>query len=82
MITVYTTTACPRCKILMNYLNEIGRRYEVASLEDPGVLAELRCEGFFGVMAPVIEVSGRYYGPEEFFDGSKLDIEKLKELIT
>ena len=80
MITIYKTDICPRCKQLSAYLDGIGYRYEEASLEDAGVLAEMRCSGFFGVMAPVIEKDG-YHGPEEFFDGGQLNVEKLRRLL-
>lgn len=81
MITIYSTQICPRCKQLKSLLNQIGIPYQEASLEDPGVLAEMRCCGFFGVMAPVLENSTGYHGPEEFFDEGNLDEKKLQELI-
>ena len=81
MITIYSTQICPRCKQLKALLKQLNIPYQEASLEDPGVLAEMRCCGFFGVMAPVIENSTGYHGSEEFFDGGKLDEKKLKELI-
>ena len=80
MITIYKTPICPRCKQLTAYLDGINYRYEEASLEDAGVIAEMRCEGFFGVMAPVIEKDG-YHGPEEFFDGEHLDVKRLERLL-
>ena len=81
MITIYSTSVCPRCAELKAALTRLGIPCQEASLEDPGVLAEMRCCGFFGVMAPVIENSTGYHGPEEFFDGGKLDEKKLKELV-
>ena len=78
---VYSTSVCPRCAELKAALTRLGIPYQEASLEDPVVLAEMRCCGFFGVMAPVIENSTGYHGSEEFFDGGKLDEKKLKELI-
>ena len=81
MITIYKTPICPRCKQLTAYLDSIGYRYEEASLEGAGVITEMRCSGFFGVMAPVIENAGGYHGPEEFFDGERLNVEKLRMLL-
>ena len=81
MITIYKTPVCPRCKQLTAYLDGIGCRYEEATLEDAGVIAEMRCSGFFGMMAPVIENSSGYHGPEEFFDGGVLNTEKLGRLL-
>ena len=81
MITIYSTQICPRCKQLKALLKQLNIPYQEASLDDPGVLAEMRCCGFFGVMAPVIENSTGYHGSEEFFDGDELDEKKLQELI-
>lgn len=81
MITIYSTQICPRCKQLKSRLRQLGIPYNNAPLDDPGVLAEMRCCGFFGVMAPVLENSTGYHGPEEFFDGDELDEKKLKEMI-
>ena len=81
MITIYSTSSCPRCKQLKALLKQLNIPCQEASLEDPGVLAEMRCSGFFGMMAPVIEKSTGYHGPEEFFDEDELDEKKMKELI-
>ena len=81
MIVIYSTSSCPRCAALKARLSQLGIPYQEASLEDSGVLAEMRCDGFFGVMAPVLENSTGYHGPEEFFEGDKLDEKKLQELV-
>ena len=81
MITIYKTPICPRCKQLTAHLDSIGYRYKEAYLEDAEVIAEMRCSGFFGVSAPVIENASGYHGPEEFFDGERLNVEKLRRLL-
>lgn len=81
MITIYKTTTCPRCKQLTAHLDSIGHPYQEASLEEPEVITEMRCSGFFGMEAPVIEIAGCYHGPEEFFDGGQLDKVKLGRLL-
>ena len=81
MITVFSLPVCPKCKLLKAYLAANKIPYQEASLEDAGTIAEMRCSGFFGMSAPVIGVAEGYYGPEEFFDGEKLNEEKLRRLL-
>ena len=81
MITVFSLPVCPKCQTLKAYLTSNKIPYQEGSLEDAGVIAEMRCSGFFGLSAPVIEVAGQYHGPEEFFDGDVLNLEKLRRLL-
>ena len=81
MITVFSLPICPKCKLLKAYLTANKIPYQEGSLEDAGVIAEMRCSGFFGMSAPVIETASGYHGPEEFFDGDKLNEEKLRRLL-
>ena len=81
MIKVYSTSACPRCKILEHYLSEhkIAHFSKEVSAED---ITDMRVAGYFKLECPIIEVAvGDYHGPDEFFEGMKLDVERLRELI-
>ena len=81
MITVFSLPVCPKCKLLKAYLAANKIPYQEGSLEDAEVIAEMRCSGFFGMSAPVISVTEGYIGPEEFFDGGQLNVEKLRRLL-
>ncbi len=82
MIHLYTTTTCPRCKTLKAYLEREKIAYLSADL-DPAAITDMRVSGFFGLSAPIImRRPGEYYGPEEFFEGDRLDERKLRELIA
>lgn len=78
---VYSTQTCPRCKQLTAYLDSIGHPYQEASFEEPEVITEMRCSGFFGMEAPVIETASGYHGPGEFFNGGQLDVKRLEKLL-
>lgn len=79
--TVYTTPVCPRCHQVMSIFDRWGQGYLSSDL-DAEAIADMRCEGHFGLSAPVLQVNGVYIGPEEFFQGDKLDEARLKELIA
>lgn len=51
MITIYTTSTCPKCKILKKKLDEKGIAYEEFNDED-----EMQRMGILSV--PVLEVDG------------------------
>ena len=81
MIKVYSTSACPRCKILEHYLSEhkIAHFSKEVSAED---ITDMRVAGYFKLECPIIERrEGEYHGPDEFFEGMKLDEKRLRELI-
>ena len=83
MITIYTTSICPRCKLLKAWLKDHKIPYQEKSLEDDAeAIAEMRISGYFGVEAPILErTSGDYYGPGEMFTGGAVDEKKMVELI-
>lgn len=81
MIHIYTTPICPRCHRVMAVLDRWGEGY-ISSDMDAAAIADMRCEGYFGLSAPVILIDGSYHGPDEFYVGDKLDEVRLKELIS
>ena len=83
MITVYTTSICPRCKLLKAWLKDHKIPFAEKSLEDDAeAIAEMRISGYFGVEAPILENPlGSYYGPGEMFVGGKVDEKKMREIV-
>ena len=55
-IIVYTTSACPKCKKLKSYLKSAAIEYTEADMSTPAALTELRANGVFTMMAPVLQV--------------------------
>lgn len=78
--TILITSACPRCHQVMATFDRWGQGY-ISSDMDAEAIADMRCEGYFGLSAPVLLINGAYIGPEEFFDGDRLDEGKLRRLI-
>jgi glutaredoxin len=68
MIVIYTLPDCPRCDEVKRLLNENKVDYTTRSMDDPEALADLRFNGRFDVVAPVIENNGYYYTYEEFMN--------------
>ena len=85
MITIYSTTHCPKCKLLKAHLDSIGQPYHEADLltllQDAETMTDLHMQGIHFKAAPVLQVESAYYGPERFFVNGKLDEKKLQELL-
>lgn len=83
MITIYTTSICPRCKLLKAWLQDHNIPFAEKSLEDDAAaITDMRVSGYFGVEAPILErTAGDYYGPGEMFVGGNVDEKKMQELI-
>jgi glutaredoxin len=83
MITIYTTSICPRCKLLKAWLKDHKIPFAEKSLEDDAEsMTEMRVSGYFGVEAPIIESpAGSYYGPGEMFVGGNVDEKKMREIV-
>ena len=80
-IIVYTTSACPKCKKLKSYLESIAVGYEVADMSTPASLTELRANGVFTTMAPVLQVEDSFLTLEEMFDGDRIRKDIIDELL-
>lgn len=83
MITVYSTSSCPRCKLLKAWLKDHKIPFAEKSLEDDAeAITDMRISGYFGFEAPIIENPiGSYYGPGEMFVGGKVDEKKMREIV-
>jgi glutaredoxin len=61
MITLYTLENCPHCEQLKERLTAAGYEFQEKNMQDGEALAEMRINGCFEVMAPVLLVDGRFY---------------------
>ncbi|MDD1727135.1 MAG: NrdH-redoxin [Methanothrix sp.] len=71
-LTVYSTSACPRCEQLKAALKKAGLNYENQDMSTPEALTELRVNGVFTLMAPVLQADDSFYTVEELFEGELL----------
>jgi len=80
-VKVYTTSVCPRCKVLKRFLSEMGVEFTEESLEQPETVAELRINGVFVMEAPVLQVDDTYYTPEELFEDEVLNEQLVRRAL-
>lgn len=71
-LTVYSTSTCPRCEQLKGALKKAGLNYENQDMSTPEALTELRVNGVFTLMAPVLQADDSFYTVEELFEGELL----------
>lgn len=71
-LTVYSTSTCPRCEQLKAALKNAGLNYENQDMSTPEALTELRVNGVFTLMAPVLQADDSFYTVEELFEGELL----------
>ena len=81
MIKVYSTKVCPHCKQVKDFLAVAGVEYEDVDITTAEALTELRMNGVFTLITPVLQVGSTFITHEELFDGEDLNVEKLKEIM-
>ncbi|MHC1575542.1 MAG: glutaredoxin family protein [Candidatus Methanogasteraceae archaeon] len=79
-IIVYTTETCPKCRKLKEYLKSISAEYTVADMSTPESLTELRVNGVFTMMAPVLQVNDSFLTLNELFDGDRIRKDVIDDL--
>lgn len=71
-LIVYSTPTCPRCEQLKAALKKAGLDYESQDMSTPEALTELRVNGVFTLMAPVLQADESFYTVEDLFEGDLL----------
>ncbi len=80
-IRVYSTKVCPHCREVKEFLASEGKEYEDVDITTPEALTELRMNGVFTLITPVVQVGDVFLTHDELFNGEELRKERLKELI-
>ena len=78
---VYTTKICPNCKIVKGFLAEAGAEYMEVDRTTAEALTELRINGIFRLIAPVVQIGSEFLTYADLFNGDTLQKEKIDELI-
>lgn len=65
-VIVYSLPCCPNCVALKDKLNMSKIPYKTMSMDSPEGITELRVNGCFAMMAPVLQVNDDFY--ESLFD--------------
>ncbi len=71
-LTVYSTSTCPRCEQLKAALKKAGLSFSSQDMSTPQALTELRVNGVFTLMAPVLQADESFYTVEDLFEGEVL----------
>ena len=71
-LTVYSTPTCPRCEQLKAALKKAGLSFSSQDMSTPQALTELRVNGVFTLMAPVLQADESFYTVEDLFEGEVL----------
>lgn len=80
-ITVYTTSNCPRCKLLKKWLQNNKVQFGEKSMEDSDVAADLTMRDVYILAAPILESQGKLHLVDELFSGDELNENTIRELV-
>ena len=80
-IRVYTTKICPNCKLVKGFLTEVGAEYKEVDITTAKALTELRMNGIFTLIAPVVQIGSEFLTYSDLFHGDTLQKEKITDLI-
>ena len=80
-IRVYTTKLCPDCKQVKAFLAAEGEAFEEVDLSTVDALTELRLNGIFTLVAPVLQIGSVFLTHPDLFTDGTLRKERIKELI-
>jgi len=67
-IVVYTSSGCPRCAMLKEWLKNREKEFEEKDLENVDVMADLVMRNAVVLSAPALEVEETVYREDEIFD--------------
>ena len=67
-IVVYTSSGCPRCTMLKEWLKSREKEFEEKDLENVDVMADLVMRDEVVLSAPALEVEETIFGEDEIFD--------------
>jgi len=80
-IRVYTTEICPNCKKVKEFLAAEGKEYAEVDITTAEALTELRMNGIFTLITPVVQIGSNFLMHNDLFDGDELRKERIRELI-
>jgi glutaredoxin len=80
-IQIYSTTNCPNCRVLKQFLEKKNIQYKEVDMATPAALTELRINGVFTMSAPVLQVGSRFFTTKELFSQERIDQSRLESLL-
>jgi len=80
-IRVYTTKLCPDCKKVKEFLAAEGEAFEEVDISTAEALTELRMNGVFTLVAPVLQIGSVFVTHNDLFINGVLRKERIKDLM-
>lgn len=73
MISIFSLPCCPRCDELKKYLSKKGIVVQHMEMDSAEGITELRINGRFDMVAPVLQIDDKFYGSDEMFPNGVFD---------
>ncbi len=80
-ILIYSTSNCPNCRALKQFLEKKNVQYKEVDMATPAALTELRMNGVFAMSAPVLQAGSKFYTSSDLLGEGRIDQEKLEALL-
>lgn len=81
MTKVYTTSNCPKCRKLKDYLSEKEIEYQEKDMTTPEARTELAMDDVFAKSAPILKTKHNYYKVNTLFNNNTLQKQKLNQIL-
>jgi len=79
-IVVFSLEDCPHCVELKEHLHKNKVVFEECAMDSAEGITEMRFNGCFAMVAPVLKVKDNFYEVDDLFPGGKLDENKTRDL--
>jgi glutaredoxin len=80
-IRVYSTKICPNCRKVKEFLAAEGAPFEEVDLTSAEALTELRMQGIFTLVTPVVQIGSLFLTTSELFANDELRKERVREVL-
>jgi glutaredoxin len=80
-IRVYTTKICPNCKKVKEFLAAEGAPFEEVEITSAEALTELRMQGVFTLVTPVVQIGSTFMTTTDLFADDELRKERVREVL-
>lgn len=80
-ILIYSTSNCPNCRVLKQFLEKRNVQFKEVDMATPAALTELRMNGVFTMAAPVLQIGNKFFIYSDLFAQDRIDHSKLESLL-
>ena len=80
-IRVYTKEICQNCQKVKAFLSAEGEPFEEVNIESGEALTELRMQGVFTLVTPVLQIGTTFLTATDLFANDELQKERVREVL-